>query len=231
LKEALEILGYQDTYHMSEVFKNSDQRFWTKVADSKEKIDFNEVLKHNGYNYTATCDFPSAGYWREQLDQFPDAKVILTIRDPEKWYKSCCETIFNVMPGNPARMWGIWFRRQFNTLGSEEMLRKVISQDAFHNDFSKDAVIKSFNDHNATVIAKCPKDKLLVFEVSQGWEPLCKFLNKPIPNCPFPNVNDSAKFRASLEVMNNTGISIFRNWAISGLMLSIALLQNHFKSS
>jgi len=228
LKAALEILGYQDTYHMIEMFKQTDQKFWIKVANRKEKIDFNEILKHNGCNYTATCDFPSSVYWREQLRQFPDAKVILTVRDPEKWYKSCCETIFNVMPGYPKRMWGIWFRRLFNTLSTEEFMRKVITRDSFHNDYRKESVIKDFNDHNAAVIAECPKEKLLVYEVGQGWEPLCEFLGKPIPDVPFPNVNDTKAFQNGLKVMNNTGHAIFRNWVITGLMLGAAILKQQY---
>ena len=229
LKAALEILGYQDTYHMTEVFNNDDQRFWSRVAD-KKKVDFNEVFKHNNFNYTASCDFPSAVYWREQLAQFPDAKVILTVRDPEKWYQSCCDTIFKVMPGSPFYLFGFAVRRMFNTLGTVEMMKKVIVRDALRNNWNKESLIKSFQEHNAAVIAECPKDKLLVYEVSQGWEPLCKFLNKPIPNVPFPNVNDTPHFQKMIEVVNQQGYVILRNWLIPGAMLGVAVLTNHLRS-
>ena len=227
LKAALEILGYRDTYHMTEVFKNDDQHFWCRVFD-KKKYDFNEVFKHNGYNYTASCDFPSAIVWREQLAQFPEAKVILSVRDPEKWYQSCCDTIFTVIPTHPYRKWGCWFRRLFNTLGSNEMHIKMCKN--FCNlDWRKEHVIQCFKDHNEAVIAECPKEKLLVFEVSQGWEPLCRFLCKPIPDCPFPNVNDTAQFKARVEALNNEGIALFRNWVVPGLMLGAALLRQYVK--
>lgn len=229
LKAALEILGYQDTYHMTEVFKHDDQRFWSRVSD-KKKYDFNEVFKHNGYNYTASCDFPSAVYWREQLAQYPDAKVILSVRDPEKWYQSCCDTIFRVMPGYPQRLMGFAFRRMFNTLGTNEMMAKVIVRDSFHNDWSKENVIKCFKEHNAAVIAECPKDKLLVYEVSQGWEPLCKFLNKPIPDVPFPNVNDTAHFQKMINAINEQGFAIIRNWLIPAAMLGAAVLTTHLRT-
>lgn len=227
LKAALEILGYRDTYHMVEVFKNEDFRFWSRVFDGK-KYDFNEVFKHNGFNYTASCDFPSALVWKEQLEQFPSAKVILTVRDPEKWYQSCLDTIFSVIPTHPTRRWGCWFRRLFNTLGSEEFQYKMVKSWC-GLDWRKEHVIQCFKDHNADVIAKCPKDKLLVFEVSQGWEPLCRFLNKPVPNVPFPNVNDTAQFKARVEALNNEGIAIFRNWFVPAVMLGAALLNTHLK--
>ncbi len=76
-----------------------------------------------------------------------------------------------------------------------EMTQKVITRDTMNNDWSKENVISSFKRHNQHVIDTCPKDKLLVFEVSQGWAPLCEFLDVPIPDVPFPHVNDTAEFQ------------------------------------
>ncbi len=204
LKTALEILGYDPCYHMVEVMQNNHAKFWIKVADGEE-YSFEEVFGPK--KYKASCDFPSAIYWREQLERYPNAKVILTARDPESWYKSCSDTIFRVMPNGPHSSFGV--RMAMWVMGAHhEMLSKVIVRDYFHNDMSKENVLKCYNDHNAKVIAECPKDKLLVFEVAQGWEPLCKFLDKPIPSVPFPRVNDTAEFQRIVFMLEAVGYAI-----------------------
>jgi hypothetical protein len=216
LKKALEILGYP-TYHMFENFVHKQDAFWIKVADKKE-YNFNECFELEKVKFTATVDFPSSQYWREQLKQYPNAKVILSIRDPEKWYKSCLETIFCMIGGSPHMPWGIWICRQLNILSrlTTSMTFKVITRDALHCDYSKENVLKCFNEHNNAVIKECPPEKLLVYEVSQGWEPLCKFLNKPVPDVPFPHVNDTEEFRKRVVSFNRMGYMV-----LAGAMLPV----------
>jgi hypothetical protein len=102
LKKALEILGYDPTYHMVEVHKNKDCDFWINAYEKKGPLDFEKVFNRPGKKYRANCDVPSATFWEEQLKQYPDAKVILTKRDAEKWYKSCSETILCMTPNYPG---------------------------------------------------------------------------------------------------------------------------------
>lgn len=210
LKNALEILGYNPTYHMVEVFKNpSHAEGWIALAEN-QPYDFDKMFcdKDGKPVYTATVDFPSAWWWKEQLEQYPNAKVILTVRDGEKWYKSARETIFQAMYGSPYQRFGIKF---LDMIGMGRMPRRFfqsLGRAWFGGRWSKEELIESFNKHNERVIRECPKDKLLVFQVSEGWGPLCEFLGKPIPSEPFPNVNDTAEFQGMLSKVDMIGYTM-----------------------
>ncbi len=104
MKKALEILGYDPCYHMSEVVANQHVNFWWRVAN-KKTYDFDEVFASKGKVFTAGVDVPSALFWKEQLVRYPNAKVILNIRDPEKWYKSFHDTILQTIPGSSQCNW------------------------------------------------------------------------------------------------------------------------------
>lgn len=212
LKKALEILGHNPTYHMFEIMQRPEHAdFWIRVADG-QPYDFDEVFVCDGgkVKYTATVDFPSAKYWKEQLDRYPNAKVILTSRDPEKWYKSAMETIFSTMNGCPTQPFGFKVLNFFQ-LGpvKGEFITKVIARDTLAHDWSKDGLIRRYKAAVDRVMKECPKEKLLVFDVAEGWEPLCKFLGKPIPKEPFPHVNDAAEMKVRLARFNMLGWGIF----------------------
>lgn len=208
LKTALEILGVGPCYHMTEVFRNKHAGAWQKLAEGSDSNLLNSVLAGSGYR--SSCDFPSAGFWKEQLDLYPDAKVVLTVRDPEKWYQSCLDTIFKLFPDRPGTGLGIQVGMALGlpTPGMAPMLKAAISDRVFHGDWSKENILKCYKEHNQHVIDTCPKDKLLVFEVSQGWEPLCKFLGVPVPDVPFPHVNDTAEFQGHVRGLNMMGYTV-----------------------
>jgi hypothetical protein len=217
LKKALEILGYDPTYHMYEVVVNRRKHpnFWVRVSD-KEPVDFDEIFCENGKpKYRATCDLPSSLYWKEQLDQYPEAKVILTFRNAEKWYKSCMDTIFHVIYGSPHQYFGLYLLDRLG-LGvvNKEFWMKVVCRDAFRNNWSKENLIACYSEHNDKVQSECPHEKLLVFRVEQGWEPLCKFLGKPIPAEPFPHINDTVHFQRTFSLISCLGYV-----AVGGLVL------------
>lgn len=87
------------------------------------------------------------------------------------------------------------------------MVGSIISKQV-HGDYSQANLTKVFEAWNNSIIAECPKDKLLVFDVKEGWEPLCKFLGKPVPNLSFPHVNDTKEFQRIMTVMNIFGYVI-----------------------
>ena len=153
--------------------------------------------------YRASCDCPSSLFWKQQLEQFPNAKVILTVRDPEKWYQSCCETIFHRLPSGPFS--GLGANIVLIQMGVRDMLAQVQVRDFFKNDLSRENAIKCYNEHNAKVLAECPKEKLLVFDVREGWGKLCEFLDLPIPDVPFPHVNDSKEFQKHVRHAHMVG--------------------------
>lgn len=204
-KKALEILGYNPTYHMVEVIENNHVRFWQRMFDG-EKCDFEEIFNGEKRKYSATCDFPSAYFWKEQLEQYPNAVVILTARDPEKWFKSCSQTIFRVNFNSPfVSIWtkiSLWLGLPQPGFG--RMVSKIFDV-SFGGSWEKDKIIAAYNAHNDRVKKECPSEKLLIFDVAEGWETLCKFLNKPIPNVPFPHVNDTKEFQRIITSMEIVG--------------------------
>jgi hypothetical protein len=173
LKLALEELGFGPCYHMVEVLKNPDAPgYWEAAADGRP-VDWERVFA----GYHATVDWPGATFWRELAEAYPEAKVILTVRDPEAWFTSNQATIFS--PGYD---------------GDEpfpRMVRKVIGALFDQRLHDKDKLLEVFARHNETVRRVIPAERLLVYEVSQGWAPLCDFLGAPVPQAPFPRVNST----------------------------------------
>ena len=218
-KAALEILYGEPCYHMKEVIYNGSKHvaFWGAMADREgneaSQPDFS--LVELGTRYRCTADFPSSPYWKEQLKAFPNAKVVLTLhpKGAEGWYKSCMNTIFTFQPDGPIYKWGVRVSLfcGLPAYGWSQMLKKCISRNAFNYDYSKENVIRAYNEHRDRVIRECPEDKLLVFKATDGWEPLCKFLGKPVPDVPYPNVNDTKEFQGAIRLMNRLG------WIITAL--------------
>lgn len=185
LKLALERLGFGPCHHMVEVLANPDQvPFWNRAAEG-EDVDWEEVYG----SYGATVDWPGCHFYAELAEFYPQAKVILSLRDPERWYDSMSETILKSMEemeltkrgeipaDHPMRFGGI-----------------IIPDKTFGYDFSKENVIAAFERHNAEVQRRIPPERLLVFEARQGWAPLCDFLGVPVPDEPFPNTNSREEF-------------------------------------
>ena len=88
-KLAMEKLGFTKCHHMMEVVENPTQAPLFIAAAKGEPTDWEDLYQ----GYQACCDFPSCHFWRELMDAFPTARVVLTVRDPENWYKSMSETI------------------------------------------------------------------------------------------------------------------------------------------
>lgn len=193
---ALKQLGLP-CYHMTEVLNNKANKqhidFWKEVADGSEgrQHDWNTVFA----NYTATVDNPGCCVWRELHAAYPGAKVILSLhpKGPEAWYESTMETIYFT-----ETLW------QFKLLAAivpfmrkmKSMNHKLIWQRNHRGTMgNKAAAIQRYNAHIAEVKAAIPADQLLVYSVDQGWGPLCTFLGLPVPNTPFPNVNDRKEMK------------------------------------
>jgi hypothetical protein len=216
LKAALEELGFAKCYHMVEVFaRKDDARIWDAAARG-ELVDWDGLFA----GYRATVDVPGCLFYRELMEKYPEAKVILTVRDPERWYDSTRQTIYysrDAFPGwaaalNP-RMRA--FRQMIDRLW-DRMFGDRFEDRAF--------AIEVFNRHNEQVRRDVPSDRLLVYEVSQGWEPLCAFLGEKVPEGKaFPHVNDTAEFRARIEraarIVRTVGYA-----ALGAAVLAAALL-------
>jgi len=193
LKTALEELGFTKCYHMIEVFaRMGDARTWDAAARG-EPVDWDRLFA----GYRATVDWPGCSFYHELLRYYPEAKVILTVRDPERWYDSARETIYFVRQAIPRWTRLLFprmrvFRRMLDRIAWDGMFKGRLEDRAF--------AIDAFNRHNEQVRRDVPAERLLVYQVSEGWEPLCAFLGVPVPEGkPFPHLNDAAQFRARVE--------------------------------
>lgn len=195
LQLALEQLGFDNCYHMEALLRNpSGVKHWTNAYNEKE-TDWDTLFE--GYN--SAVDFPVSMYYKELAEHFPESKIILTYRDPERWYKSASETIFSFDPGPKIKLkmlFSMPFSSTARNLFKVIMLNeKSIWKKYFEGKFKdKDYAISKFNQHIEDVKATIAEDRLLVFHPKEGWEPLCKFLNVDMPSEPFPNTNTRENF-------------------------------------
>jgi hypothetical protein len=186
LKFALERLLGAPCYHMLEVFQHPDHiPVWHRAALG-EDVNWHALFD----GYAAAVDWPTAAFWPELMRAFPDAIVLLSLRDPDDWWASASETIFHGIDTLPvaAPEW-------------KEMVRALF-RERWGADFAdRDASIAAFNAHNARVRREVPAERLLVWQAGDGWAPLCEALGVAIPAEPFPRANTREDFRARRAAM------------------------------
>jgi hypothetical protein len=195
LKVALEKLGCGPCYHMAEVFPRPEHvAMWHRLA-FENAIDWDELFG----GFQATVDWPSARWWREIAAHYPDAKVLLSVRDPEAWYKSMSDTIAQPMR-EPAPDGAPEIVRL-----QSQMIRKSVLGETFDNRFEDKAhAIEVFERHTQEVRDAIDPARLLVFDVREGWAPLCRFLDVRIPHEPFPRLNDTATTQGMIRMMRES---------------------------
>lgn len=182
LKMALEQLLEGRCHHMLEIIGDPTQvPGWTDAIGGQE-VDWQDLLD----DYVALVDWPGASFWRELSAANPDALVVLSARDPEAWYRSASNTIFNVFQSAPPGL-EEWFRTTVPRMFGERFCDELDNPTA---------MIDAFERHNAEVRAGIPAERLLEWTASDGWEPLCERLGKEVPDEPFPLTNTTADTRA-----------------------------------
>ncbi len=195
LKNALEQLGFDKCYHMLEVFQNpGHHERWIDIHEGGEPA-WDDLFA----GYQASVDWPSCNFWREQLAAYPDAKVILSLRDSAGWHRSVMNTIY------PSSMEG-YAQAKAQAKETGEMPPMAEAAYKLAVDLIWDGVFDGkaedeahacavFEAHNAEVIRSVPKEQLLVYRPGDGWEPLCEFLGCPIPDVDYPRVNSTEDFQ------------------------------------
>jgi hypothetical protein len=185
LKSAIETLGAGPCYHMLEVSQNPGHAtLWHEAAVTGD-ADWDALLR----GYPATVDWPGCYFWRQLVRAYPEAKVLLSVRSPESWYASVRGTIYQSM-SNAHNISNEAARSHL------EMARKIVLEDTFDGRFEDaEYAMGVFEQHNADVVAAIPPERLLIYEVGSGWEPLCGFLACPIPEQDYPHVNKTADFQ------------------------------------
>jgi hypothetical protein len=178
LKLALERLGLGPCHHMSEVFLHPERvEAFVRVAEGEP--DWEAAYQ----GYASGVDAPTCFFWHELSEAYPTAKIVLTVRDPDAWFDSTQATVLSPTLERTARQ-----RPPFIAEFMEKVIARVSPLDR-ENQHDREFMVATFKAHNAQVQATAVKDRLLVYEVAQGWDPLCRFLGVPVPNEPFPRVN------------------------------------------
>lgn len=182
LKAALNQLGLGPCHHMEEVIRNLPRHvpLWQAALD--DKPDWAAIYE----GYDSAVDWPTASFFRELAAVYPKAKFILSTRTPESWADSFGQTIYAVLA---MRDKAPPERREWL-----EMVVAVVAKAGFPPGLDRDGLINGFLAHDRAVRAAIPADRLLVFDVKQGWGPLCDFVGKPAPADPFPRTNDREQF-------------------------------------
>jgi hypothetical protein len=192
LKSALEQLGFAPCFHGLDASRNDLEQLLGAV--NRTPIDWTRVFS----GYRAAVDVPAYWIYRELAQQHPAAKVILTVREPQSWYESTRALVHShgamaLGPQALALRQGLREKILAGAFGT------AVAQMARHED--RDSRIAAFERHNAEVRSLIPADRLLVFDVRQGWEPLCEFLAVPLPDTPFPRLNSRGELPSLLQRM------------------------------
>lgn len=192
-KVALETLGLAPCHHMVEVFANLPASVqWREAFEGRRSAA--DLLA----GYEAMVDWPGSYHYVELMERFPDAKVLLSVRAPESWAASMRQTIWPCFYGDSLlrhmnaahcrvdELWGGWMDTLEQMWAKSGLLDGEATTDQW--------LIDAFNRYNDEVRATVPADRLLVWKPADGWEPLCAFLEVPVPDTPLPHVNDTEGF-------------------------------------
>lgn len=178
---ALEKLGLGPWYNTFEVFKNpGHQDIWRSALEGK-RVDWDDIFS----DYKSAVEWPTVTFFDQIIQQYPYARVILTMRDPDSWYESARGTIFEA--------------GELNAHHPDPTKRKNLHYDIFEHTFGgrfweKEHVLEVYRKHIEHVIEVVQGERLLKFDIKNGWEPLCSFLKKAVPDEPFPKVNERKEF-------------------------------------
>ena len=225
LKSALEGLGFGSCYEMTEAFRHPEHVAFWEAARRGERVDWEGFFS----GYGVAVDWPACAFYAELMEAFPHAKVILTVRDPERWYESTRSTIYGIrkLSTGPApvrlafALGGLFVP---GVTGIARLANEIVWEDTFEDRFDdRRHAIETFRRHNDEVRRRVPPERLLVYDVREGWAPLCDFLGVEAPDEPFPHLNDTREMRRRLF-----GIAALSaaapTLAVAGLVVGLALL-------
>lgn len=183
LRDALNLLDLGPCYHTSELLNHLDHIGQWLAAYQGGPVPFATLA-----GYQATADSPGCFFWRELAQKYPDAKVVLTVREPRSWYASMANTVL--------RREVVAESADPTLAGLRRLALAVLDRLDVDGEPDEVRLIDYFHRHNAEVRQTIPADRLLVYEVREGWAPLCDFLGVPVPDQPFPWLNSSAEYVA-----------------------------------
>jgi len=189
LKVALEQLGFGPCLHMVSLLDDAERTTLFNKAAEGDRDSLHAAFD----GHRSTVDWPGTFFWRELLEDYPRAKVILTVRDPQRWYSSVEQTILPAATRlDPAD-------DEPAAVASRDMVEATVLKGTFDGRLAdREHAIRAFEEHNEEVRRTVPAGRLLAFQVADGWAPLCAFLDRPVPDAPFPRLNDAVAFKQRL---------------------------------
>lgn len=205
MKAALERLGFGPCFHMFNILTEPARAGdWAPLA-AGEEADWGKLFD----GFRSTQDWPASYYWRELAQAYPEAKVVLTVRDPRAWYASMMTLIDNgprtVMSQGTQADLPPAARAVFASMNTMRPVLDRMAAGTFgagrtmaDGPVDEESAVAAFERHTATVRASLPPERLLLFDVRQGWEPLCRFLGVDVPGEPFPHLNDGRSMQEFL---------------------------------
>jgi hypothetical protein len=225
LKAALETLGFGRSYQLTEVFKHPEHVAFWEAARRGERVDWEGFFA----GYGVAVDWPAFSFYKELMQAFPEAPVILTVRDPERWYESVRSTIYGIhkLSAGPApvrlafALTGLFSPA---VTGIARLADRTLWDGLFDGRFEdRSFAIETFHRHNAEVRRRVPPERLLVYNVKAGWAPLCDFLGVEVPDEPFPHLNDTRQMRRRLIglVAASAAVPVL---AVAAVLAALALL-------
>jgi hypothetical protein len=183
LKVALEQLGIGRCYHMTELHaRPTDVPHWLAAADGA--ADWDQLFA----GYGATVDYAGCTFWRELAAYYPQAKILLSVRDSQAWFESTQATIF-------APVW----IDHLEASPQKTFLERTVTAPFGERIHERDFMIRAFEAHVGAVERTIPAERLLKYDVKAGWTPLCRFLDLPVPDVPFPCVNTREDTRQLIQ--------------------------------
>jgi hypothetical protein len=231
LKAALEALGFGPSYRLDEVFKHPEQVAFWEAARRGERVDWEGFFA----GYGLAVDWPAFSFYGELMEAFPEAPVILTVRNPGRWYESVRSTIYGIhkLSAGPAPV-----RLAFALAGLfapavtdiARLADAILWDGLFDGRFEdRSYAIEMFHRHNEEVRRRVPPERLLVYDVKEGWAPLCDFLGVEVPDEPFPHLNHTREMRRRLLglVAASAAVPIL---AGAGVIVALAYLLRRFRS-
>jgi hypothetical protein len=221
LQVALEELGFGPCYHMIEVFRHPQHAHFWEAAWRGEPADWDGILG----SYEATMDWPASTFYEELLERNPDAKVLLSVRDSERWYESTRSTIYELTRISTRSFFSrvslaflSLLRFGTFTIRPWQIAEEIVLRGTFDGKFEdKRHAIEVFNRHND--------------ELKEGWGPLCEFLGVEEPNKPFPRLNDAAELRRMILMVRILSVAISTALALLLGLAALTLLRKGFRRS
>lgn len=206
MQEAYAILGFQEPYHFASIVMNiRDADMWIEALNAKfkgigkpyGKKEFDQLLGHCG----AVTDTPCCFFWEELIEAYPEAKVVLVERDEQKWLES-----FSILLEGSLNPFGRYVLRYTDPLWYGRIINPAILwiegfTGSTNLKVAKRNSLSGYRKHYELIRDKLPQDRLLNYQLGSGWQPLCEFLGRDVPNVPFPHKNEAEELANAFKVL------------------------------